>query len=266
MYTPHPKQDDTRAPLSELPWLALTMVAQAIRLGRASNGYAAHAWRSQPIALSRLLSAALRHVTAFLGGADSDPKTGAHHLACAAFNVLAALELHQTAAQVDDRWRAPKAQDSTAPRCSVACPTCGKLEPCNCASAQRSYPPHEAEAHWARYYGITPKQVRGLWKLRASAAVAIDSGTEANTEQPIWLATFKADDPEKLDALLALRLLSNHWTSKENPAEAESKAYEALQSALEAQHLAAAETAPSPPPSIEGASAAVAADLAGAPK
>lgn len=237
----HPKQDDTRAPLAELPWLALTMVAQAIRLGRASNGYAAHAWRAEPIALSRLLSAALRHVAAFLGGADTDQKTGAHHLACAAFNVLAALELHQTAAaDVDDRWKAPKAQASNAVKCSVPCPTCGKLEPCNCASAKRSFPPDEAEAHWARYYGLTPKQVRGLWKLRASAAVSIDAGTEPNTEQPIWLATFKANDTETRDVLLALRLLNDYWTSKENPAEAEAKAYEALRSALEARHLATA--------------------------
>lgn len=108
----HPKQDDTRAPLAELPWVALTLVAQAIRLGRASNGYAAHAWRAQPIALSRLLSAALRHVAAFLAGVDFDPKTGAHHLACAAFNVLAALELHQTAgAEVDDRWKPTRDPD-----------------------------------------------------------------------------------------------------------------------------------------------------------
>lgn len=149
----HPKQDDTRAPLAELPWLALTLVAHAIRLGRASNGYAAHAWRAEPIALSRLLSAALRHVAAFLRGEDTDQKTGAHHLACAGFNVLAALELHQTAAQVDDRWRAPKAPAPEAPAPKAPAP-----------------PPFIEGASAGFAYDFSPTEMEGVRALRSDDA------------------------------------------------------------------------------------------------
>jgi hypothetical protein len=80
------KADTGKVPMSLLPRSALTAEAAVLAFG--AKKYAAHNWRKGMV-WSRLLDAALRHLTAFADGEDVDPETGLSHLAhlrcCAGF-------------------------------------------------------------------------------------------------------------------------------------------------------------------------------------
>jgi hypothetical protein len=91
-----------KPPLAELPWRALNAVAEAIAAGQREHDYKPHNWRSSNLSAMGLASKALRHLAAWLMGIDRDAN-GAHHLAAAAFNVLALLELELTNQLRDDR-------------------------------------------------------------------------------------------------------------------------------------------------------------------
>lgn len=49
------------------------------------------------------LGACLRHISAFRRGEDRDPESGLHHLAHAAFHLLALMEFQATGTGTDDR-------------------------------------------------------------------------------------------------------------------------------------------------------------------
>jgi len=96
------KADDGKAPMALLPPGALYEVAAV--LGHGAERYGAHNWR-YGLPHSRTLSAALRHIFAFLDGEDVDPDSGRHHLAHAACEVLFALQLVLDGrTDCDDRW------------------------------------------------------------------------------------------------------------------------------------------------------------------
>jgi hypothetical protein len=96
------KADTGKAPMSLLPRSALVAEAEVLAFG--ARKYAAHNWR-KGMKWSRLLDAALRHLTAFADGEDTDPETGLSHLAhlrcCAGFLI----EYQEKGLGEDDRHK-----------------------------------------------------------------------------------------------------------------------------------------------------------------
>lgn len=74
---------------------ALNSVADVSRYGKEKydTEYAGQNWTKVDGAEGRYLDAALRHLTAHSSGESVDPESGRRHLAHAAWNVLAVLEL-----------------------------------------------------------------------------------------------------------------------------------------------------------------------------
>lgn len=118
------KFDGGKPPMALLPPAALAAVARV--LGKGAEKYVPHNWR-KGIAHSRTIGAALRHVFAYLDGEDLDdkpdakgnPGTGENHLACAACELLFALQFDEEgkrgfldadgrAQVIDDRHRTVK--------------------------------------------------------------------------------------------------------------------------------------------------------------
>ncbi len=95
------KHDRGKARLSLIPDLAL--VSEARVLGFGAKKYGDHNWR-KGMAWSRLIDAAMRHLTAFSSGEDYDPETGEYHLAhlraCAGFLI----EYAELGIGTDDRY------------------------------------------------------------------------------------------------------------------------------------------------------------------
>ncbi len=77
--------------MSLLPTEALLEVAKVLDYGAAN--YTPHNWRSG-FAWTRLSSAMLRHIFAWIGGETNDPESGLNHIAHAACGCLFLLE-HQ---------------------------------------------------------------------------------------------------------------------------------------------------------------------------
>lgn len=71
---------------------ALKLVGQVGTFG--ANKYTPNGWVEVPNATERYMDAALRHLFAFGDGEWKDPDSGLPHLAHAAWNVLAVLQLH----------------------------------------------------------------------------------------------------------------------------------------------------------------------------
>lgn len=82
------KHDSQKPDFSLLSPIALTYLVKVLDFG--AQKYAAHNWR-KGIDQTRLVSAAFRHLTAFLAGEDVDVETGLPHMAhvmcCAMFSV-----------------------------------------------------------------------------------------------------------------------------------------------------------------------------------
>jgi hypothetical protein len=83
------KNDIEKPALSLLPSSMLLEVGEVLTFG--AEKYTAHNWRNG-IHLSRLTSAALRHILAFNEGEDMDEESGLSHLAHAICNLAFALE------------------------------------------------------------------------------------------------------------------------------------------------------------------------------
>lgn len=82
---------------------ALLEVAAVASFGAAKyadRGWEAHAPTAQ---YSKFLGPMLRHILKWMKGEDTDDESGKHHLAHAAWNVLALLELILVEKGVDDR-------------------------------------------------------------------------------------------------------------------------------------------------------------------
>ena len=74
-------------------------------LGMGAAKYDRFNWRSG-IVYSRLLSAALRHIFAYLGGEDTDPESGLSHIHHAATNlVFLGQFIEEGRVDLDDRYK-----------------------------------------------------------------------------------------------------------------------------------------------------------------
>jgi Domain of unknown function (DUF5664) len=109
---PHPspitggtKYDAGKPPMSLIPRSAHMAEAEVLAFG--AKKYSAHNWRDG-FKWSRLIDAAMRHLTAFSDGEDLDPETGLSHVAhlrcCTGF--LLEHIVHELG--TDDRYKRPK--------------------------------------------------------------------------------------------------------------------------------------------------------------
>lgn len=96
------KFDQDKLPLHLLSTEAMNQTAAVLAFG--AQKYAEHNWRNG-FAWSRPLSAALRHITAFNAGEDTDPESGLSHLAHAACCIMFLLEFEKTHPNLDDRYK-----------------------------------------------------------------------------------------------------------------------------------------------------------------
>jgi hypothetical protein len=88
-----------------LPIGAIEEVLQVLEFGAAK--YSAYNW-TKGFAWTRLISAAFRHLTAFLKGEDKDPESGHSHLAHAVCCLLFLLTFVQRKLGEDDRFVFPE--------------------------------------------------------------------------------------------------------------------------------------------------------------
>jgi hypothetical protein len=106
MSEPTGKKFDQGKPRMELlSREAMVQIAQVLTFG--AQKYDAHNWRGG-IAWSRVLGAALRHLTAFIDGEDTDPESGISHLAHAGCCIMFLLEYEKTHKELDDRYKHPQ--------------------------------------------------------------------------------------------------------------------------------------------------------------
>lgn len=97
------KHDQEKPEMALLSPLWVTGVADVLTFG--ARKYAAHNWR-KGLAVSRLISAALRHIFLFMAGQDYDEESGKHHLLHASCCLMFAYETLMMRPAFDDRWRA----------------------------------------------------------------------------------------------------------------------------------------------------------------
>lgn len=96
------KFDGDKLPLHLLSTEAMNQTAAVLKFG--AQKYAEHNWR-KGFAWSRPLAAAMRHITAFNAGEDTDPESGLSHLAHAACCIMFLLEFEKTHQHLDDRYK-----------------------------------------------------------------------------------------------------------------------------------------------------------------
>ena len=103
------KHDDGKVRFELLPAGPLTELAKVYSAG--ARKYSDHQWRGG-LRTTRLFGAALRHAFAWLGGETRNPgpgqEAGLHHLAQAAWNLLAIVEMEVTHPELDDRYKEKK--------------------------------------------------------------------------------------------------------------------------------------------------------------
>lgn len=96
------KYDAGKPPMELLSTIALVEIAKV--MGKGKDKYGAQNWRSG-LAWSRVIGAALRHISAFNAGEDLDPETGLSHLGHASCCLMFLLEYTKTHPELDDRWK-----------------------------------------------------------------------------------------------------------------------------------------------------------------
>lgn len=99
------KHDSEKPLLAYIPKAALDAEGKAFGYG--ARKYEAWNYRNG-IAVSRTVSAALRHISQFLDGEDLDQESGAHHLGSARANLAMALDTLAHHPQLDDRFKGNK--------------------------------------------------------------------------------------------------------------------------------------------------------------
>lgn len=95
------KDDQEKPDMSLLSPYALEKIAQVMTYGK--KKYSANNWRGG-IAYSRLIAAAMRHITAYQKGVDTDGETDLSHLAHASCCLMMLLEFEETKPELDDRY------------------------------------------------------------------------------------------------------------------------------------------------------------------
>lgn len=96
------KNDAEKIRLELLSVTAMEEIGKVLTFG--AKKYDAHNWR-KGMAWSRLLGAALRHLTAYMRGEDLDPETGLSHLAHAGCCIMFLLEYQKSGLGTDDRFK-----------------------------------------------------------------------------------------------------------------------------------------------------------------
>lgn len=96
------KYDLTKPRMELLSPVALEKVAEVLTFG--AQKYSAHNWRNG-FEWGRLYGAALRHLTAHMGGEDIDPESGLSHLAHAGCCLMFLLEHEARGLGTDDRYK-----------------------------------------------------------------------------------------------------------------------------------------------------------------
>jgi len=87
--------------LALMPVRAMEPVARVMELGAAK--YGAYNWRHVPIGLMAYLHALRRHLDAVIDNQDTDPESGAPHLAHVAATAMIVLDAAAAGTLVDDR-------------------------------------------------------------------------------------------------------------------------------------------------------------------
>jgi len=102
---PGKKFDQGKPNYSLIPMEALDEVAKVFTFG--ATKYGDHNWRGG-FNWTRLSSAVLRHISAWLRGETYDPESRCHHLAHAICGLLMLLSFAFTKSGKDDRYKPPK--------------------------------------------------------------------------------------------------------------------------------------------------------------
>lgn len=95
------KFDQEKPDMSLMSTKALTEISRALTFG--AQKYSRHNWRNG-YQWSRMIAAAMRHITAFNDGEDIDPESGISHLAHAGTCIMMLLEWQKTHPEFDDRY------------------------------------------------------------------------------------------------------------------------------------------------------------------
>lgn len=103
------KHDGGKEDMSLLSTIAIKELTQVLDFGK--RKYASHNWR-KGMQWTRLSSAALRHIFAWIGGEDKDPESGLSHLAHAMCCLMFLLEYKTTRASLDDRYKSEVSNES----------------------------------------------------------------------------------------------------------------------------------------------------------
>ena len=98
------KHDQGKVPYDLLPTSALHGVAEVLGFG--AKKYAPNNWR-KGMGWSRLVGAALRHLTAWNDGEDKDPESNLSHLKHAACCIAFLIEYEEKKLGKDDRFKRP---------------------------------------------------------------------------------------------------------------------------------------------------------------
>lgn len=96
------KFDTTKPRMDLLDTYAMEQIA--LVLGFGAEKYHAHNWR-KGIRYSRLIGAAMRHLTAINNGEDTDPESGLPHAAHLGCCVMFLLWMMKNRTDLDDRWK-----------------------------------------------------------------------------------------------------------------------------------------------------------------
>lgn len=94
------KHDGDKVRMELLPFYALEEIAKVMTFG--AKKYAAHNW-SKGIDFSRLQGAAMRHLSSWSKGEDTDPESGLSHLAHLGCCVLFLIWMQENRPDLDDR-------------------------------------------------------------------------------------------------------------------------------------------------------------------
>lgn len=95
------KHDGDKPMMALLSPFALEQIAAVMTFG--AKKYSADNWRSG-FKYSRLLSAVLRHIMAYMRGETTDPETGLSHLSHAMCGLMMLVEFEQTGAGENDLY------------------------------------------------------------------------------------------------------------------------------------------------------------------
>lgn len=95
------KNDQEKVPLDLIPSDALFEIGKVLAAG--AKKYERANW-ANGIEISRLISAAMRHLLEFNNGEDIDEECNTLHLANSAVNLIFAIWMYKNRPDMDDRW------------------------------------------------------------------------------------------------------------------------------------------------------------------